>query len=109
MDHVLGLVGKDFVLIAADMKVAHSVLTMKSDQDKCAPLNTRVVLVRFISVLFLTLPPPLPPLRLWEMDSHKVLGAGGEFADVVQFVETVRALARARTRSADLPHRFERT
>jgi hypothetical protein len=28
--------------------------------------------------------------RLWEMDSHKVLGAGGEFADVVQFVETVR-------------------
>ena len=31
------------------------------------------------------------------MDSHKVLGAGGEFADVVQFVETVRALcARAR-------------
>jgi hypothetical protein len=24
------------------------------------------------------------------MDSHKVLGAGGEFADVVQFVETVR-------------------
>jgi 20S proteasome alpha/beta subunit len=34
MDHVLGLVGKDFVLIAADMKVAHSVLTMKSDQDK---------------------------------------------------------------------------
>ena len=54
-------------------------------------------------------PPPLPPLRLWEMDSHKVLGAGGEFADVVQFVETVRALARARTRCADLPHRFERT
>jgi hypothetical protein len=37
MDHVLGLVGKDFVLIAADMKVAHSVLTMKSDQDKCVP------------------------------------------------------------------------
>jgi hypothetical protein len=24
------------------------------------------------------------------MDSHKVLGAGGEFADVVQFVERVR-------------------
>jgi hypothetical protein len=23
------------------------------------------------------------------MDSHKVLGAGGEFADVVQFVERV--------------------
>jgi hypothetical protein len=43
------------------------------------------LVVKFVS-------PPLfvTPCRLWEMDSHKVLGAGGEFADVVQFVETVR-------------------
>jgi hypothetical protein len=31
------------------------------------------------------------------MDSHKVLGAGGEFADVVQFVETVRQIRFTRT------------
>jgi hypothetical protein len=31
------------------------------------------------------------------MDSHKVLGAGGEFADVVQFVETVRYTRCSRT------------
>ncbi len=43
MDHVLGLVGKDFVLIAADMKVAHSVLTMKSDQDKCVHLDVEIL------------------------------------------------------------------
>jgi hypothetical protein len=33
------------------------------------------------------------------MDSHKVLGAGGEFADVVQFVETVRQSPPARPRA----------
>ncbi len=38
----------------------------------------------FRARLFVTL------CRLWQMDSHKVLGAGGEFADVVQFVERVR-------------------
>jgi 20S proteasome subunit beta 4 len=34
MDHLVGLVGKDFVLIAADRKVAFSVISVKTDQDK---------------------------------------------------------------------------
>jgi hypothetical protein len=41
------------------------------------------------------------------MDSHKVLGAGGEFADVVQFVETVR-LTRCSFSAADFRFRFAR-
>lgn len=61
MDHILGIVGSDFVIVATDNKVAHSVLAIKTDQDK-----------------------------ILQLDSHKVIAAGGEFGDVVQFTEYIK-------------------
>jgi hypothetical protein len=34
MESVFGLVGKDFVLLAADCKVVRSILVYKDDEDK---------------------------------------------------------------------------
>ena len=34
MDSIFGIVGKDFVLLAADCKVARSILVYKDDEDK---------------------------------------------------------------------------
>ena len=39
MDHLIGLVGKDFALVAADRKVAHSIIAVKNDEDKILALD----------------------------------------------------------------------
>ncbi|EME31735.1 20S core proteasome subunit beta 4 [Galdieria sulphuraria] len=61
MDSVIALVGKDFVLSAADTSNARSVIVMKDDVDK-----------------------------IMELDSHKTLAMGGEPGDFVQFTEYIQ-------------------
>jgi 20S proteasome subunit beta 4 len=61
MDSVIALVGKDFVLSAADTANARSVIVMKDDVDK-----------------------------ILELDSHKTLAMGGEPGDFVQFTEYIQ-------------------
>lgn len=34
MDSIFGIVGKDFVIVAADAKVVRSILVYKDDEDK---------------------------------------------------------------------------
>ena len=61
MDTVIGIVGKDFVLIAADTARARSILVLKGDDDK-----------------------------IMHLDSHKLLGASGETGDAHQFCEYIQ-------------------
>ena len=44
MEALIGLVGKDFVLVAADVLVARSIMVMKAGEDKTRKLNDNVVL-----------------------------------------------------------------
>lgn len=60
-DSLIGLVGSDFVLLAADAAVSRSVLKMKLDEDK-----------------------------IMELDSHKLLGGVGPHGDRVHFTEFVQ-------------------
>jgi len=61
MDSAIGVVGKDFVLLAADTSQARSILKMKGDLDKLFPL-----------------------------DSHKMLALTGEAADRENFAHYVQ-------------------
>lgn len=61
MDHLIGLVGKDFALVAADRKVAHSIIAVKNDEDKILAL-----------------------------DHHKLLACGGELGDTKNFSEYIQ-------------------
>jgi 20S proteasome subunit beta 4 len=61
MDHLIGLVGKDFALVAADRKVAHSIIAVKNDEDKILAL-----------------------------DQHKLLACGGELGDTKNFSEYIQ-------------------
>uniref|UniRef100_K3X2V0 Proteasome subunit beta n=1 Tax=Globisporangium ultimum (strain ATCC 200006 / CBS 805.95 / DAOM BR144) TaxID=431595 RepID=K3X2V0_GLOUD len=45
MDSIFGIVGKDFVIVAADAKVARSILVYKDDEDKTVDLDSHKVLV----------------------------------------------------------------
>ncbi|CAH0517244.1 unnamed protein product [Peronospora belbahrii] len=45
MDSIFGIVGKDFVLLAADCKVARSILVYKDDEDKSIHLDNSKVMV----------------------------------------------------------------
>jgi len=60
-DSLIGLVGADFVLIAADASTSRSVVRMKGDDDK-----------------------------IMELDSQKLLGAVGPHGDRVHFTEFVQ-------------------
>jgi 20S proteasome subunit beta 4 len=60
-DSLIGLVGADFVLLAADTATTRSVLKMKLDDDK-----------------------------IMELESHKLLGAVGPVGDRVHFTEYVQ-------------------
>jgi 20S proteasome subunit beta 4 len=40
MECVIGIVGKDFVLLAADTNQAHSIVVMKQDEDKMIKLGS---------------------------------------------------------------------
>jgi len=44
MESVVGCVGKDFVLLGADMKAARSILTYKSDDEKMLALDEHKVI-----------------------------------------------------------------
>mmetsp|Transcript_35090 Transcript_35090/g.54838 ORF Transcript_35090/g.54838 Transcript_35090/m.54838 type:complete len:112 (+) Transcript_35090:46-381(+) len=61
MDHIIGITGKGWALVAADRKVAHSVIAVKHDEDKILPL-----------------------------DSFKLLAAGGELGDTKNFSEFIQ-------------------
>lgn len=60
-DTLIGFVGKDFVMMAADAKAEFSIIMMKHDEDK-----------------------------IMALDSHKLLAASGEAGDRVQFCEFVQ-------------------
>jgi len=61
MDALIGLVGKDYVLVAASRSVARSIVLMKNDED-----------------------------RLLTLDKHKILGHVGEPGDSVQFCDFIQ-------------------
>eukprot|EP00695_Tsukubamonas_globosa_P003268 TRINITY_DN543_c0_g1_i3.p1 TRINITY_DN543_c0_g1~~TRINITY_DN543_c0_g1_i3.p1 ORF type:complete len:159 (+),score=47.43 TRINITY_DN543_c0_g1_i3:67-543(+) len=70
-DTLIGFVGDDYVLLAADATNAFSIILMKDDEDK-----------------------------IMKLDSHKLLAAGGENGDRVQFCEYIQknlSLYRYRT------------
>lgn len=45
MEALIGITGKDFVLVAADNVVARSIVVMKSGEDKSRDLNSHVTMV----------------------------------------------------------------
>jgi len=61
MDTLIGLVGKDFVIVASDTSSARSVLRFKSDADK-----------------------------VMELDSHKLMAFGGDTGDYLEFCEFIQ-------------------
>ena len=65
MDTLIGVCGKDFVIIASDTSNARSVVRFKSDADKVMVL-----------------------------DSHKLMGFGGETGDYLNFCEASTDLRR---------------
>lgn len=44
MDTVIGITGKDFVLLAADAMCGRSIIVFKQDEDKMEQLNDRIVM-----------------------------------------------------------------
>jgi len=60
-DCLIGLVGADYVLIAAETNQGRSIVRMKSDEDKIYPL-----------------------------DKHKMIGASGPSGDRAQFIEYIK-------------------
>lgn len=44
MDVVLGLTGRDFAIVAADMTAARSIMCFKHDEDKISQIDDRKVL-----------------------------------------------------------------
>lgn len=61
MDHLIGLTGNGYALIAADRKVAHSIIAVKHDEDK-----------------------------ILQLDSHKLLACAGELGDTKNFSEYIQ-------------------
>mmetsp|Transcript_35430 Transcript_35430/g.83390 ORF Transcript_35430/g.83390 Transcript_35430/m.83390 type:complete len:199 (-) Transcript_35430:101-697(-) len=61
MDHLIGIVGDGYALVAADRKVAHSIIAVKHDEDKILAL-----------------------------DQSKLLGCVGELGDTKNFSEFVQ-------------------
>lgn len=61
MDHLIGLTGNGYALIAADRKVAHSIIAVKHDEDK-----------------------------ILQLDSHKLLACAGELGDTKNFSEFIQ-------------------
>ena len=46
MDTLLGLVGKDYVLIGADANAARSIMVFKQDEDKIVQLNSHTIMAQ---------------------------------------------------------------
>jgi 20S proteasome alpha/beta subunit len=62
MDYLMGLKGKDFVMLCSDTTAVQQIITIKHDEDKIVPI-----------------------------DSHKVMALAGEPGDRVQFSEYIIA------------------
>lgn len=62
MDFFVGIKGKDFVMVCSDTQAAHSIISMKHDEDKIVPI-----------------------------DDHKVFCIAGEAGDRVNFSEYIIA------------------
>ncbi|GFH16061.1 proteasome subunit beta, partial [Haematococcus lacustris] len=62
MDYLMGIKGPNFVMICSDTAAAHSIISIKHDEDKIIPI-----------------------------DSHKVFGIAGESGDRVNFSEFIVA------------------
>lgn len=45
MECLIGITGKDFVLVASDTIQAHSIVVMKQDDDKLFKINPRCVML----------------------------------------------------------------
>ena len=45
MEALIGITGKDFVLVAADVVVARSIVVMKSGEDKSRQLNDHITML----------------------------------------------------------------
>lgn len=45
MEALIGITGKDFVLVAADVVVARSIVVMKSGEDKSRDLNEHITML----------------------------------------------------------------
>jgi 20S proteasome subunit beta 4 len=75
MEHLLGIVGDGFVLLAADQKMAHSILTVKLDQDK-----------------------------IMVLEKTKLLAASGEPGDVPTFTEYIQANLKLANLRNDFAH-----
>lgn len=61
MDHLLGMVGDGYALVAADRKVNHSIIAVKHDEDK-----------------------------ILQLDDSKLLGCVGELGDTKNFTEFIQ-------------------
>lgn len=44
MECLIGIVGKDFVIMASDIVAAHSIVTMKNDEDKMIKMNEHLLM-----------------------------------------------------------------
>ncbi|CAL8470453.1 g9995 [Coccomyxa elongata] len=65
MEYLMGIKGKDFVVVVGDTTAAQQIITIKHDEDKLVPI-----------------------------DSHKLMCLSGEPGDRVQFSEFIMANAR---------------
>lgn len=65
MDYLMGLKGKDFVMVCSDTTAVQQIITIKHDEDKLVPI-----------------------------DSHKIIATAGEPGDRVQFSEFIIANVR---------------
>ncbi|OAF67523.1 hypothetical protein A3Q56_04752 [Intoshia linei] len=44
MEYVIGIVGKDFTLVASDTSIKHSIINIKNDCDKIFPISDHVMM-----------------------------------------------------------------
>jgi len=65
MDYLMGIKGKDFVMVCSDTSAVQQIINMKDDEDKLVPV-----------------------------DSHKIMAISGEAGSRVQFCEYISANAR---------------
>ena len=65
MDYLMGIKGKDFVMVCSDTSAVQQIINMKDDEDKLVPV-----------------------------DSHKIMAISGEAGSRVQFSEYIIANAR---------------
>ncbi|RHY86398.1 hypothetical protein DYB35_002444 [Aphanomyces astaci] len=81
MESLFGIVGKDFVILGADSKVARSILVYKDDEDKVCPC---------MICSFIHHPSHDQSAQMQALDSHKLIAGAGPQADRVEFCEYIQ-------------------